>query len=94
MHWQKSKGRFWLAIDNELWPDAVSELADVSYKARTRFNYQGRLQGGIDDANVRRVLGAWCGTRAGVEMRLTAEVQGNVLLGDEASADAGAEVLV
>lgn len=54
----------------------------------------GRPQGSVDDANVTGVLWARRRTRCRVEVRLAAVVECNVLLGDQAGANAGAKVLV
>lgn len=94
MHGDGGEGGVGLAVDDDRGSGAVAELADVGDEAGAAVDYGGGLEGGVDDADEGGVLGA--GGRAGlrVEVRLAAEVEGDVLLRDEAGADAGAQVLV
>lgn len=94
VHGDRGKGGVWFAINHHRRSSAVTKLADVSNKASARLDHSSRLQGGVNDANEGRVLGTRRGARLGVKVRLAAEVEGNVLFGDEAGADAGAQVLV
>lgn len=94
MHRQKGKRRFRLAVDDELWTHAISELAYISHEAGARVNRERRLQGSVNNTDICGMLRAWRRTGSGVEMRLTAKVQRDVLLRNEASANAGAQMLV
>ncbi|KAJ6782758.1 hypothetical protein PWT90_03633 [Aphanocladium album] len=82
------------AVEGEVGAEAVAQLANVGDEAGAGLDGEGRAEGRVDDANVGRVIRA--GGRAGVRVKvfLGAKVQGNVLLGDEAGADARAQVAV
>lgn len=94
VHGHAGKHGVGLAIDYAPRPNAVAQLAYVGHEAGARLDHDGRLEGGVYDAYEGRVLGARRGAGLGVEVRLGAVVQGDVLLGDEPSADPGAQVLV
>lgn len=95
VHGDKSEGGVvGLAIDDELGADAVAQLANVGDEAGAGLDSEGGAEGRVDDANVRGVVRARGRAGVGVKVLLAAKVQGNVLLGDEAGADAGAQVAV
>ncbi|KAJ6264980.1 LOW QUALITY PROTEIN: Zinc-type alcohol dehydrogenase-like protein [Drechslerella dactyloides] len=84
------------AIDDDGGADAVAEVADVADKVSAVADDAGRIEVGIDRADEGcRVRGARVG--AGEGPAIVGEgivVEGEVLLGEEAGADTGAEVLV
>lgn len=92
---------FRLAGDGDARAHAVLELADLGDHGLAVAHDVGRAQLRVDDADEAGLVG---GVRARVAMRfvlgaqlvvrLRAHVQGDVLLGDQARADAGAQVLV
>ena len=94
VHGHRGKGGVGLAIDDELGARAIAQLANVGNELRTRLDSGGRAERGVDDADVGRML--WAGGRASirVEMLLTAKVQSDMLLGDQAGADSSAKVVV
>jgi hypothetical protein len=74
--------------------DAVPQLADIADEAGAGLDDSGGPQSRVDDPDEGRVLGARRGAGGWVKVRLAAEVQSNVLLGNEARADASAQMLV
>lgn len=94
VHGNEGEGGVGFPVDNPLRADAVVELADVGDEFTARVDGGGGTQGGINHPNVARVFGARGRARGRIEVRRATKVQGDVLLGDEARADAGAQMLI
>lgn len=93
--WYMRDCRVWLAVDDEGGPHAVFQFADLRDEGLAVPDDFGGADGRVDDADGGR------GTFllvfvvvVVVVVGLAGEVEGDVLLGDQAGPDAGAEMLV
>lgn len=94
VHGDKGERRVGLAVNDPARAHAVVELAYVGHEAAAAVEGGRGPERRVDDADVARVRRAEGRARGWVEVRGAAEVQGNVLLGDEARANTRAQVLV
>lgn len=96
MHWDVCYGCCGIADDVDGGSDAIFEFAYLAHRALTAADDAARPERSVNDADVRRAMGVWRVMIVAIQVvvGLGAEVEGNVLFGDETGADPCAEMFV